>query len=161
MQLHLAGVHGNSATATKLQTGRNISLSGDVTGSVSFDGSKNVSITTNLANVVVLTGTIPANTSNNSFSSTEVNYPSGYNQNNCVVIASQFNNGNANTVYSSGTILNASSYTLGGMPAVVSLNSSKIQIKVSNVYTVSGDPAQIYVQKIGVPIKYKIMLMKI
>lgn len=48
MQRHLADVHGNSATATKLQTARSISLTGDVTGSVSFDGSKNVSITTNL-----------------------------------------------------------------------------------------------------------------
>lgn len=157
----LVNVHGNSATATKLQTARTIALSGDVTGSASFNGSANVTITTNLANVAVLTGTIPANTGNNSYSSIEVNYPSGYNQNNCVIVASQFNNGNANTVYSSGTILNVSSYTLGGMPAVVSLNSSKIQIKVSNVYTISGDPAQIYVQKISVPIKYKIMLMKI
>lgn len=37
---------GNSATATKLQTARLISLSGDVTGSASFDGSKNISINT-------------------------------------------------------------------------------------------------------------------
>ena len=36
---------GNAATATKLQTSRTISLSGDVTGSVSFDGSANASIT--------------------------------------------------------------------------------------------------------------------
>ena len=37
---------GNSATATKLQTARTISLTGDITGSVIFDGSANVSITT-------------------------------------------------------------------------------------------------------------------
>ena len=37
---------GNAATATKLQTARTISLTGDVTGSVSFDGSSDVSITT-------------------------------------------------------------------------------------------------------------------
>lgn len=36
---------GNAATATKLQTPRNITLSGDVTGSVSFDGSANVTLT--------------------------------------------------------------------------------------------------------------------
>lgn len=35
---------GNSATATKLQTARTISLTGAVTGSASFDGSKNISI---------------------------------------------------------------------------------------------------------------------
>ncbi|HWR06293.1 gp53-like domain-containing protein [Sporomusa sp.] len=37
---------GLSATATKLATPRTITLSGDVTGSVSFDGSGNVTITT-------------------------------------------------------------------------------------------------------------------
>jgi hypothetical protein len=37
---------GNAATATKLATPRTISLSGSVTGSVSFDGSGDVSITT-------------------------------------------------------------------------------------------------------------------
>ena len=36
---------GNAATATKLATARTIALSGDVNGSVSFDGSTNVSIT--------------------------------------------------------------------------------------------------------------------
>jgi hypothetical protein len=38
-------VTGNADTATTLETARTISLAGDVTGSVSFDGSQNVSIT--------------------------------------------------------------------------------------------------------------------
>lgn len=42
---------GNAATATRLQTARKIALSGDVTGSASFDGSANITITTNLANI--------------------------------------------------------------------------------------------------------------
>jgi hypothetical protein len=37
---------GNSATATALQTARTIALTGSVTGSASFDGSANISITT-------------------------------------------------------------------------------------------------------------------
>lgn len=37
---------GNAATATKLQTARTIALDGDATGSTSFDGSANVTITT-------------------------------------------------------------------------------------------------------------------
>ena len=45
------GVAGNSTTATKLQTARNINLTGGVTGTVSFDGSKDVSMTTTIANV--------------------------------------------------------------------------------------------------------------
>lgn len=40
-----AALAGNAATATKLVTARTISLTGDVTGSVSFDGSANASIT--------------------------------------------------------------------------------------------------------------------
>ena len=39
-------ISGNSATATKLQTTRSITLTGSVTGSVLFDGSSDVSLTT-------------------------------------------------------------------------------------------------------------------
>lgn len=39
-------ISGNAGTATKLATARTISLTGDVTGSATFDGSKNISITT-------------------------------------------------------------------------------------------------------------------
>lgn len=41
-------VTGNADTATALETARTISLSGDVSGSVSFDGSSNVTITTEI-----------------------------------------------------------------------------------------------------------------
>jgi len=44
-----AACSGNAATATKLKTARTISLTGDVTGSASFDGSANVAITTVVA----------------------------------------------------------------------------------------------------------------
>lgn len=40
---------GNSATATKLSSAKTISLTGDVTGSTSFDGGANVSITATVA----------------------------------------------------------------------------------------------------------------
>lgn len=39
------GISANAVSASKLQTARTISLTGDVTGSVSFDGSGNVSLT--------------------------------------------------------------------------------------------------------------------
>lgn len=42
-------VSGNAGTATKLATARTISLAGDVTGSASFDGSANASITATVA----------------------------------------------------------------------------------------------------------------
>jgi len=41
-----ASCTGNAATATKLQTARSITLTGDVTGTATFDGSANISITT-------------------------------------------------------------------------------------------------------------------
>lgn len=41
---------GNAATASKLKTARTISLSGDATGSASFDGSANATISVTLAN---------------------------------------------------------------------------------------------------------------
>jgi len=42
-------ISGNAGTATKLATARNISLTGDVTGSTSFDGSADASITATVA----------------------------------------------------------------------------------------------------------------
>lgn len=48
---------GNATTATRLQTARTIALAGDVTGSVSFDGSANVSITTTIQPDSVVLGT--------------------------------------------------------------------------------------------------------
>ncbi|NDO45967.1 hypothetical protein [Clostridium sp. MD294] len=51
---------GNAATATKLQTARTLALSGDVTGSTTFDGSANKTITTTLKNSGVTAGTYGA-----------------------------------------------------------------------------------------------------
>ena len=99
-------VLGNAATATKLATARTINgtnfdgsgnittskwgtartlaLSGAVNGSASVDGSGNVTITTTQANIAILTGTISLS---NGSGNVEVNYPSGYTKDNCVVIA--------------------------------------------------------------------------
>lgn len=44
-----ASITGNQETTTKLQTQRTVQLAGQVTGSQSFDGSQNISITTTLA----------------------------------------------------------------------------------------------------------------
>jgi hypothetical protein len=52
-----AALVGNASTATTLETARTIALAGDVAGSVSFDGSGNVSITTNIQADSVALGT--------------------------------------------------------------------------------------------------------
>lgn len=53
----VGSVNGNAGTATALQTARNIQLTGDVTGTTSFDGSANVSISSTLANSGITAGT--------------------------------------------------------------------------------------------------------
>lgn len=53
----LGSVNGNAGSATVLATARNISLTGDATGSASFDGSANASISATLASSGVVAGT--------------------------------------------------------------------------------------------------------
>jgi len=50
-------ITGNASTASQLQTARTISLIGDITGSVSFDGSQNVSISTTSGAATNITST--------------------------------------------------------------------------------------------------------
>lgn len=141
MRLHLADVHGNSATATKLQTARTIALSGDVTGSASFDGSKNMTINADLSNVAILTGTI---TVTNGEGKTNVNYPTGYNNSNCVVIAAGVSNGTTTSgIYIFGT---ASKRTTGAM-----LYQNYIKLSTASLDNVGPTGS----------LNYKIMLMKI
>ena len=52
-----ASITGNAATATKLATSRSISLGGDLSGSASFDGSADVTITATIAADSVALGT--------------------------------------------------------------------------------------------------------
>ena len=76
-------------TATKLKTARNIKLQGAVSGNANFDGSGNITINTILGNIAVLVETItmPEANSNNLQGSTDMNYPSGFTNTNCVVIS--------------------------------------------------------------------------
>lgn len=53
-----ATISGNAGTATKLATARTITLGGDLSGSASFDGSANITITGSVNNISVLHGTI-------------------------------------------------------------------------------------------------------
>lgn len=95
LRLKQIAVHGNSATATKLQTARTISLSGAVKGSASFDGTKNVTINTSQDNIAILTGsiTLPAYSTPESNASTNINYPTGFNFSNSHILGLSFSNG--------------------------------------------------------------------
>ena len=151
-------------STTKLKNARTISLTGDVTGSTSFDGSKNVSINTNLANVAVLSGsvTLQANTSENletdscTFTEKTISYPSGFNKDNCTVISAAIT-GSGKLMYGFGWTNKIDSMDLynGIMPVQVILygttsnsNSNKIKARFGN-YTTSQRS-----------VDYKIVLMK-
>lgn len=90
---------GNSATATKLQTARNIALSGAVKGNTNFDGSGNATINTELNNIFVFTGTVELK---NGVGSTSIDYPTGCNKNNCIPFLSGLNT--SGTYYDYGNI---------------------------------------------------------
>ena len=81
---------GNAATATKWQTARTLTLTGSVTGSVSVDGSGNVSMETSISpssGVAILTG-IVANGGT-------IPLPSGFSESQCKWMVS-INNSNTN-----------------------------------------------------------------
>lgn len=135
-------VHGNAATATKLKTARKITLTGAVSGNVNFDGSGNVSISTTQANITVLTGKI---TLESSGGSANVNYPTGFTKDNCIVVAC-------------GITYNSAGYrAFGTVQASVStgarLNSSSITVCCYPVQASTGSPTGTF--------NYKLVLMKI
>ena len=90
------GISGNAATATKLATARSIALSGDVTGSASFDGSGNISIAATIAANSVALGT-----------DTTGNYVGGLTGNGGIVVT-----GTAGEGYSPNVALAAQDLTL-------------------------------------------------
>lgn len=146
---------GNAATATRLQTARNITLSGDVTGSASFNGSSNVTITTKLANIAILTGTITMSVSSGQSLTNgqkNINYPAGFNKNNCIPIAVGIGgNTNGNTDYCFEFLDNMSdAFVLGAFGRTVKLRDDYIDLRI-----------HIQMEATTSTRNYKIVLMKI
>ena len=152
---------GNAATATKLATARTISVSGAVSGSVSFDGSANVSITTKQANIAVLTGTMTLEANPQSDfekglqqqTIQKINFPSGFNKDNCICIAFGMKI-DANKNYSYGTSGSISNQAVtGAYNKLVVLGASDDATKISiQVWQAATSKRTVY---------YKIVLMKI
>ena len=147
---------GNAATATRLQSNRTIALSGDVTGSASFNGSSNVTIKTNLANVAVLQGTITGDGTESP--SKTINYPSGFTKSNCVVLTVNFQRTSDNS-RSYGTVFDSASYVAGALTARVSLGSNNILVEFRNINLTDGN-VTIATTSSSVTYTYTIMLMK-
>lgn len=129
---------GNSATATKLQTERNIKLNGAISGDVNFDGSTNVEIKTKQNNLSILTGNVSLN---NGSGNVDIAYPETFTRNNCVPIAV------------SAAIQGWDSYySNSGMHLYdVALMDDKIKLSVNSIDSIGSS------KMVG----YKIILMKI
>ena len=87
-------VTGNANTASKWQTARTLTLTGSVTGSVSVDGSGNVSMATSISSssgVAILTGTIA--------NGGTIPLPSGYSEGQCRWMVSMNNDNPSNTAW--------------------------------------------------------------
>ena len=135
-------------SANKLKTARQIALTGAVSGSVNFDGSGNVSITTKQANISVLTGNFFLDSTGYT---ADINYPNGYNKNNCVVIAFGLvtqNDSNAKGYNFGGVYSDSGDLLNNALSRDVSLRDSQIRIRVKNPGS-SGNYT------------YKIVLMKV
>lgn len=138
-------------TATRLQNARTISLSGAVSGSTSFNGSGNVTITTTQANIAVLTGTLEIG------GTKSLPYPDGYNKNNCIPlpIMTSFKSN-----YSIGTVFDTISSARGGIPATLFLGDSNMTLYCKNIYLNNGEYPVIGTSEMN-NFKYRIVLLKI
>ena len=114
-----------------MASARNIALTGAVTGNANFDGSGNISITTKQGNIAILTGKLKANGTD---ADTDIAYPNGFNQNNCVVLSYAIKNAsNTSGGYTIGMTNDSASYVRGGMGIAISLRDSKITIRAKNI----------------------------
>lgn len=150
--VHL-NAHGNSATATKLATARNIKLQGAVSGNVNFDGSGNVVITTTQANIAVVTGIIEMPEKSNSVlgGTTEINYPEGFTKDNSVIISLMSHNSVYKDYWSTPSINNSNSMILGNGNLRASLRSEFIKVYADKVN----------IEENRKDITFKIVLMKV
>lgn len=158
--LLLVNVRGNSATADKLKTARNIKLQGAVSGNANFDGNEDIIINVMQANIAVIEGemTLTANDSKGIEESTmkqttkTINYPSGFNSSNCIVIGVEgkhytdkpfvVGDTSGSNLYTFGTLT-------GAIPKVVQLGSEEI---ILYAYNYAPQPKTFY---------YKLILMKV
>ena len=146
-------IHGS---ATKLQTSRKIKLQGAINGNADFDGSKDIVINTEQKNISILTGNITLAQGNlDSSETTEIKleFPEGFNKDNCFVIAQGIKvKANTTNGFSYGSTSETDVFTWadGLLPYRIILGDSngKILIKIDN-YTDKRE------------ISYKIVLMKI
>lgn len=148
---------GNSATASKLQTARTMTLSGVVNGSVSFDGTKNVTITTTQNLYTVVSGIMTLN-KGSSQTSTSISYPTGFNVNNTIIAGLQIRY-DTKTTWASGSLFDSAGLIQGSNPAKVALLSDRIDIAMKQII-LNDNAVVIYESTETIKIYYKLTLLK-
>lgn len=134
-----------------------IALTGAVTGSASFDSSSNLTITTTQSNMAVLTGTL---TSSGNYVD-QVNYPTGYNQGNCVVLSCMIGGTSTGDPKSQGLVFTGSDASSHNPPFKVVLASGYIGIMARSSYITISSGGAIVSTENTAPLSYKVVLMKI
>jgi hypothetical protein len=135
-------ITGNAATATTLQTSRNIALTGDATGSASFNGSANANIALTLANTTVTPG---------SYQAANVTVDAkgritGIAANPSIVASFNGRSGAVSLIGSDldGLVLNNDLRIAGSAPTVHLRDTDNrvafVHVNANNLYFLSGDP---------------------
>ena len=143
-------------TATKLKTAKKIELSGAVSGNVNFDGSGDVTITTEQSNITVFTGdmTLAAAPGDGTEETTtkDLTLPSGFTKDNSVVISQGIKLTASSLGFAFGSTSTEDPFTWqeGLLPYRTFFTSDgKLRIEVDNFQSTQGK------------ISYKVVLMKI
>lgn len=165
MQIVQRVVHGNSATATKLQTKRNIKIEGAVSGNIDFDGSENITIKTSQTNIAVIEGNVKLTASTTELAEKgegkittfDLNFPNGFNKENSILLSF------------GGKVLNDGRGYSDGVP--VAMSNAMATGNTPRSITLGGAPTSDIANKIRCLVKnystteltyyYRIVLMKI
>ncbi len=140
-------------TTSKWGTSRKITISGAVSGNVNVDGSGDVTITTTQANIAVLTANVKTPEAGSSIINAlaQINYPQGYNQDNCVIVSLMSWNKTFTTKFWSSLGATQSAAEMGCYGLRGTLRPDNIEVQVHKI-----DPAES-----AKNVTIKIVLMKV
>lgn len=136
-----------------MASARNIALTGAITGNANFDGSGNVSITTKQGNIAVITGNIttPAANSETTTGTVRINYPSGYNRTNCVVVSIMGGKQGNSDILTTPMPVGAGGGLMGASGIAVTLDTNNILVRKEKIDVIEPTKTT----------AFKIVLMKI
>ena len=109
---------------------------------------------------VILTGEMEKSTSHTELWVKEISYPTGYTQNNSVVVSVMVKGTTSATdVWTNGSLFNSSNTLAGAIPTSIRLKTDNIEISSRNI-AINGDTMPAVGEASG-ELNYKIVLMKI